>query len=98
MPDNAGGLVYGTILVATLLSAESARSETYLKTVGAVVVTLLAYWVTISYSEFAGERLERGEHFRYAASSERPPTSCRCSTAPPSRCSYCSCSGRPARR
>ena len=29
MPANAGGLVYGTILVATLLAAESARSETY---------------------------------------------------------------------
>jgi hypothetical protein len=67
MPDNAGGLVYGTILVATLLSAESARRETYIKTVAAVLVTLLAYWVTISYSEFAGERLERGEHFAYGA-------------------------------
>jgi hypothetical protein len=62
---NAGGLVYGTILVATLLSAESARQETYAKTVGAVAITLLAYWLTIAYSEFAGERLERGERFEY---------------------------------
>ena len=67
MPDNAGGLVYGTILVATLLSAESARRETYVKTIAAVLVTLLAYWLTISYAEFAGERLERGEHFAYGA-------------------------------
>lgn len=67
MPANAGGLVYGTILVATLLSAESARSETYLETLAAVVAALLAYWLTISYSEFAGERLERGERFEYGA-------------------------------
>jgi hypothetical protein len=67
MPDNAGGLVFGTILVATLLSAESARRETYVKTIAAVLITLVAYWVTISYAEFAGERLEQGEHFAYAA-------------------------------
>jgi hypothetical protein len=65
MLDNTGGLVYGTILVATLLSAESARRETYGKTVAAVLITLLAYWLTISYSEYAGERLERGDHFNY---------------------------------
>jgi hypothetical protein len=67
MPVNVGGLVYGTILVATLLSAESARQETYPKTVAAVAVALLAYWLTISYAEFTGERLERGEPFEYAA-------------------------------
>lgn len=67
MPVNAAGLVYGTILVSTLLAAESARQETYPKTIAAVVVALLAYWLTISYSEFAGERLEHGERFEYAA-------------------------------
>ena len=41
MPDNAAGLVYGTILVATLLSAESALRETYVKTViGVLVVSM----------------------------------------------------------
>ena len=67
MPTNAGGLVYGTILVATLLSAESARQETYPRTVGAVLVALLAYWLTMSYAEYAGNRLERGARFSYAA-------------------------------
>ena len=33
---NPGGLVYGTILVATLLAAESPKRETYAKTVAAV--------------------------------------------------------------
>lgn len=65
MPLNAAGLVYGTILVATLLSAESARRETYAKTVAAVAVTLVAYWLTLAYSEYAGERLRTGARFEY---------------------------------
>jgi len=60
---NAGGLVYGTILVATLLAAESAVRETYARTVSAVVLALFAYWLTIAYSHYAGERLEREEGF-----------------------------------
>jgi hypothetical protein len=67
MVANAAGAVYGTILVSTLLSAESARQETYAKTVLAVIIALLAYWLTISYSEYAGERFERGERFEYGA-------------------------------
>jgi hypothetical protein len=66
MPANPGGLVYGTILVATLLSAESARRETYPKTVGAVAVALLLYWLTVSYADFTGQRMKRGEHFELA--------------------------------
>lgn len=66
MPTNTGALIYGPILVATLLSAESARQETYPKTVAAVLVALIAYWLTIAYSEYAGERLERGTPFSYS--------------------------------
>jgi hypothetical protein len=36
MPTSMAGLTYGTISVAALLAAESARTETYPKTVGAV--------------------------------------------------------------
>jgi hypothetical protein len=67
MPENAGGLIYGTILVAALLSAESPRRETYVKTIAAVLITLLAYWMTISYAEYAEERLDRAERFTYGA-------------------------------
>lgn len=63
--ENAGGLVYGAILVATLLAAENARRETYLKSVAAVVLTLLAYWLSLAYAEYAGERLEQGIRFTY---------------------------------
>jgi hypothetical protein len=67
MLPNAGGQVYGTILVATLLSAEAPRRETYARTVGAVVIMLIAYWLTVAYAEYAGERLEHGARFEYAA-------------------------------
>jgi len=67
MLPNAGGLVYGAILVATLLSAESAVRETYARTVAAVMVALFAYWLTLSYAEHVGHRLEHGERFELAA-------------------------------
>jgi hypothetical protein len=58
---NPSGAVYGTIAVAALLAAESARHETYLETVSAVVITLILYWLAHSYAEFTGERLRSGE-------------------------------------
>lgn len=58
VPENSAGLVYGTILVATLLSAESAIQETYVKTVLGVLVALLTYWLALAYARFTGERLE----------------------------------------
>ncbi len=64
---NLAGLVYGTILAATLLSAESAVRETYPRTMGAVLVALAAYWLSLSYARFTGGRLERGEPFDYRA-------------------------------
>jgi hypothetical protein len=66
MLSNPAGLIYGTITVAALLSAESARQETYPKTVGAVAITLLLYWIAYSYAEFTGERIKESEHFTIA--------------------------------
>jgi hypothetical protein len=63
VPDNPGGLVYGTILVATLLAAENATHETYETTIGSVVLALLVYWLAISYATFTGQRARRGGHF-----------------------------------
>jgi hypothetical protein len=65
--QNPAGLVYGTILIATLLSAEYSRQETYLTTVGAVLIALMLYWLALAYSEFTGRRLEEGEYFTPAA-------------------------------
>lgn len=66
MLANSGGLVYGTIAVGALLAAESARQETYPKTLGAVAITLLLYWLAHSYAEFTGRRLRKTEPFTLA--------------------------------
>ena len=63
MPENSGAYVYGTILVATLLAAESPGHETYGETAGAVALALVIYWVAISYAEYVGHRAADGEHF-----------------------------------
>ncbi len=67
LPLNPGGLVYGTILVATLLAAESPKRETFAKTVAAVAISLIAYWLSMSYAEFTGERMREDEAFKPAA-------------------------------
>ena len=66
MPDNPAGLVYGTVTVAALLAAESARSETYAEVIASVVITLILYWLAHAYAEFVGHRLQREERFTYA--------------------------------
>jgi hypothetical protein len=66
MPANPAGLVYGTLLVATLLGAEVSRAETYPKTLGALAIALTLYWLAHSYAEFTGGRIEDAEHFTYA--------------------------------
>jgi hypothetical protein len=67
IPENPAGLVYGTILVATLLAAEYSRRETYVTTVGAIVIALIMYWLALAYSEFTGRRLKDAEHFTLTA-------------------------------
>jgi hypothetical protein len=58
MPTNPAALVYGTIAVGALLAAESAENETYAKTIGAVAIALILYWLSYSYAEFTGRRIE----------------------------------------
>lgn len=63
MSVNAGGVVYGTILVATLLDAESASQQTYAGTVGAVLIAIALYWLMIGYVHFTGDRAKGRGHF-----------------------------------
>src|SRR6202012_886850 len=65
LPTNPGGLVYGTILSATLISAEYARAERYAGALGGIVIAEIVYWLALSYSEFAGERVKTGESFEF---------------------------------
>jgi hypothetical protein len=62
VPENAAGVIYGIILVATLLSAESAAQETYLKTAVGVIAAIVTYWIALAYARFTGERLQEGTH------------------------------------
>ena len=48
-------------IVSVLLAAENANSETYGETVGAVVLALFLFWLTISYIRFTAWRIEHGE-------------------------------------
>jgi hypothetical protein len=61
MLSKLGSAIYGTITVGALLAAESARSETYLATVIAVLITLLVYWLAHTYAELASARLRDSE-------------------------------------
>ncbi len=58
--ENPGDAIYGAIAVGALLAAETPRRETYAKTVAAVVITLMLYWLAHSYADLAGERLRSG--------------------------------------
>lgn len=63
MPASLAGLIYGTISVAALLAAESARLETYPRTVASVGILMILYWIAHSYAEFSEERVEDREPF-----------------------------------
>jgi hypothetical protein len=66
MPASLAGLIYGTISVAALLAAESARTETYLRTVGSVGILMILYWIAHSYAEYTEERVEDHKAFTLA--------------------------------
>jgi hypothetical protein len=59
--QNPAGVAYGVILIAALLAAESARSETYSKTLGSALIALLLYWLAHAYVRTLGDRLLRKE-------------------------------------
>lgn len=54
---NPGGAVYGIITIGALLAAESGAHETYPKTVGSAVITVMLYWFAHSYADVLGLRL-----------------------------------------
>jgi hypothetical protein len=65
LPTNPSGLVYGTILSATLISAETAKATRYSGALGGIVLAEIVYWLALSYSEFAGDRATTGEAFAW---------------------------------
>jgi hypothetical protein len=59
--DNAGGAVYGTVMLGVLLAAEDPVEVGYSETVGAALVVLALYWLTHLYTYTLGTRLRTGE-------------------------------------
>jgi hypothetical protein len=55
--DNAGGAVYGTVMVGVLLAAEDTHREGYPETIGAATVVLALYWLMSLYTHTLGIRL-----------------------------------------
>jgi hypothetical protein len=51
------GAIYGTLAVAVLLAVESADGHTYATTLGAAVLTLVAYWLAHGYARALAARL-----------------------------------------
>jgi hypothetical protein len=66
---NPGRAVLGTLAVGTVVAVEGGH-DTYLATVGAILLTLLMYWIAHSYTELTGERLQgRARLTRHAIAS-----------------------------
>ena len=53
------GAIYGTLAVGTLLAVESAQNETYGETLGAVLISLVLYWMAHAYAEFTSWRIRQ---------------------------------------
>ncbi len=59
--SNPVGTVYGTLAVGVLFAAESTESNPALRDIGAVVGTLLVYWLAHAYAYTLAARLSTGE-------------------------------------
>jgi hypothetical protein len=64
MLDNPAGLVYGTLIVGALLDAESVANESYGETVAAVLAAMALAWLSHSYADYVGQRLQQRAKFR----------------------------------
>jgi hypothetical protein len=59
--DNAGGAVYGAMMIGVLFAAEDAQDVGYAATMEAAVVVVALYWLTNLYTHTLGVRLTRRE-------------------------------------
>jgi cytochrome bd-type quinol oxidase subunit 2 len=59
--SNPVGTVYGTLAVGILFAAESTEANPALRDIGAVVGTLIVYWLAHAYAYTLAARLSTGE-------------------------------------
>ena len=57
-----GPLVYGTMVVGTVLDAEGIKTETFSETIFGVTLAMVLLWLAHSYASLTGHRLTQGEH------------------------------------
>jgi hypothetical protein len=60
--ENPSGAIYGLIVIAALLAAESGRHETYLETFASGVIAACLYWLAHAYATVLGKRLMSRQH------------------------------------
>lgn len=53
--------ILGVFVVGVLLATEDTKSDTYVETIGAVVLALFLFWLQVSYTRFTAWRIEHGE-------------------------------------
>jgi hypothetical protein len=57
-----GPLVYGTMVVGTIMDAEGIKTETFSETILGVALAMVLLWLAHSYAALTGHRLLKGEH------------------------------------
>jgi hypothetical protein len=65
--ENPSGVVYGVIVIAALLAAESGSHESYLDTVGSALIAACLYWFAHAYASLLGRRLTTQERLTVGA-------------------------------
>jgi hypothetical protein len=65
--DNPAGVIYGIIVIAALLAAESGQHDGYLDTLASAVIATALYWLAHAYAELLGNRLAQQQPLTAAA-------------------------------
>jgi hypothetical protein len=60
-PENPGGVVYGTIVIAAVLAVESGRHESYPDAIAATLLAATPFWLAHAYATALGRRLAHRE-------------------------------------
>ena len=64
---NPSRVIYGIVVIAALLAAESGSHESYLDTILSAVIATALYWLAHAYSDLLGRRLVQRERLTAAA-------------------------------
>ncbi|HTW41304.1 MAG TPA: hypothetical protein VMD79_03205 [Solirubrobacteraceae bacterium] len=65
--ENPAGAIYGIIVIAALLAAESGEHDSYLDAVASALIATALYWLAHAYAELLGGRLAARKRLTPAA-------------------------------